>query len=166
MKKTLIALGVLFTLAFGAQTSFAACPCSMGLPMGYASPCSPCSLTGHYSYPNVIGSAPCPCTDPCPGCSSHIILPRPNCNCGCQSMAPCGCAAPCAVAAPCGCGCAKPCGCGCAIAKPCCTGCAAPCAIAPSCGCGCGCATGFAAPGPCQNSNYSYRRGCNCDCCD
>ena len=137
MKKTLIALGILMTLVLGTQTSFAACPCSMGHSVGYASPCSS-NLTGNYSYPNVIGSAPCPCTNPCPSCSSNIILPRPNCGCGCQSVAPCV------------------------------TGCAAPCSIAPSCGCGCATGFAAPGPCQNNNFSYRRGCNCDkCnDCCD
>lgn len=100
MKKTLLALGILMTLLIGSQASFAA----------YSSAC-PCPTSQVYTgpYPNVVGSSPCPMTNPCPTCTSHIILPRPNC--GCATVKPCltGCAAPCACASPCVTGCAAPC---------------------------------------------------------
>lgn len=77
MKKTLVALGTLLVLAFGAQ-SFAACPCSHA--------CNSC--------PTVAPCCPTisPCATPCPACP--VASPcscQPSCGCGCNTGCGCGC---------------------------------------------------------------------------
>lgn len=64
MKRTLVALFTLMALAFGAQMSFAACPCSA--PGNPCAPCDPC-----------VKPDPCDCGCPCNPCCEKWL----SCKC-------------------------------------------------------------------------------------
>lgn len=65
MKKTLVALGLLMTVVFGAQQSFAACPCAQPCP-------SPCPVETPCPPPPCPVATPCPCPEatPCNPCDT------------------------------------------------------------------------------------------------
>lgn len=92
MKKMFIAMGILMTLVFGTQSSFAACPCSQVI-----SPC-PCAAVAPCPCPTVTLCPTCnhsPCT--CNSCNSCSSCNKCCNSCGCNSCNSCltGCAAPC-----------------------------------------------------------------------
>ena len=101
MKKSLIALGILMTLAFGAQSSFAACPCAKVIspcPCAVAQPCltgcaAPCATS--YTVPYITGyAAPCAsncgCNNCCrEKCSWWKIFQNKNCCTKCNKCCDC-----------------------------------------------------------------------------
>ena len=88
MKKTLVAFGLLTTLLIGAQTTWAACPCSNPCPTQcpIVTPCQP-------ACPVVCPAAPCPppacnlCTPKCKCKWYKIFQDKTDCDkpnkCGC-----------------------------------------------------------------------------------
>lgn len=119
MKKTLIALGIIMTMVFGTQTTFASCQLHHKHIMKRTHHLSSCPMKRkHYrvSAACPIVTQGCPCTDPCP--CRKMITP-----CPCQRPLPCPCVSPaCPILSPCS---SCP-------ATPCCP--AAPC---PSSSCDC-----------------------------
>lgn len=80
MKKSLVALFTMVALAFGANSSFAACPCSNPCPCHIKAPCA-CPV----AIPCCPQAMPCPaapccdsCCDKCDNCCDN------NCDCGCK----------------------------------------------------------------------------------